>query len=86
MPAISPACGRISPRRSSRAPEPSPALIGNLVLQIRERKAQIRGLQQQFVQSFAQELGQVQLQRLQRARQARELQPVLNALDAIGLI
>lgn len=67
-------------------PEPPPAAVGTLVLQIRARRFALRQLKQEFVESFELELDDEQLHKLRAARKAKALEPVVDALDSVGLI
>ena len=67
-------------------PEPAPAAVGTLVLQIRARRFALHQLKQEFVENFELELDDEQFHKLRTARKAKALAPVLDALDIVGLI
>jgi hypothetical protein len=67
-------------------PEPAPAVVGTLVLQIRARRFALHQLKQEFVESFELELDDEQFHKLRAARKAKALEPVVDALDTVGLI
>jgi len=67
-------------------PEPPPAAVGTLVLQIRARRFALHQLKQEFVESFELELDDEQFHKLRAARKAKALEPVVEALDTVGLI
>ncbi len=72
--------------RLLEVPDATPPEVGTLVLEIRNRRIVVQGAQKDFQAAFNEALVPEQRDRLDGARLAKELQPVLPALTAVGLI